>query len=278
MPYHNADQIISAVFNAIVGEWNSGLPIQMDAPALVGTTQDDPFDRWVSQYIERKFPELEVSTAGKLTTPDLILRDRKTKILVGIEIKKLIENKKGDDPRGLTIDYNSCLPCGTALIKIGDRDSDIPCYYLFALLNSSSTKITTCVLMHGDFLNYDFNLHKEAKVANISEYGHGPYGEGSVRHRAMYTYPNPLNSKLVFFHQKLSLVIKYEVAEQLSVNQHVRCKIQRQDIYNNVFEYKVVQPKEPKVKEAPTFTDIFKECKERKSKERTSYMVRIDEA
>ena len=53
--------------------------------------------------------------------------------------------------------------------------------------------MVTTILMDGDFLNYDFELHKDAKYANQSEYDHGPYGEGSIRHRRMYTYPNPLN-------------------------------------------------------------------------------------
>ena len=55
-----------------------------------------------------------------LTTPDLIIRERKSGTIVGLEVKKLIQKPNGADPRGLTLDYNSSIPCGQALIKIGN--------------------------------------------------------------------------------------------------------------------------------------------------------------
>ena len=194
----------------------------------------------LEQELQQAFPDLEVVSSGKLTTPDIIVRDKRTGVIVGIEVKKLIQKTNGADSRGLTMDYNSCLPCGTALIKVGNTTVDIPCYYLYALLSNDSSSIVTLILMHGDFINYDFNLHKEAKVTNQTEYNHGPYGEGSVRHRAMYTYPNPLNYKLKCFHKRKVFVTKKLECDNLQIAHLVTEEVSRCDIYKNTFLYSIV--------------------------------------
>ncbi|WP_434938099.1 hypothetical protein ACRWQN_12660 [Shewanella sp. HL-SH8] len=181
--YHNEHQIMKVIYDHFYQkiDKNNVIPINLRAPSLVGTVQDDPFDSLIVEEIKLSFPDLEVVSSGKLTTPDIVIRDKQSGVIVGIEVKKLIQKENGADSRGLTMDYNSCLPCGTALVKVGNITTDVPCYYLYALLSNDSSSIVTFILMHGDFINYDFNLHKQAKVANQSEYGHGPYGEGSVR-------------------------------------------------------------------------------------------------
>jgi hypothetical protein len=270
--FQNEHQIISKIYTHFYSKIENGvIPIDLRAPALVGTVQDDPFDNLVQQELEIAFPELEVVRTGSLTTPDIIIRDKETGVIVGIEVKKLIQKANGSDPRGLTIDYNSCLPCGTSLIKVGKATVDIECYYLFCLLNSTSTSIVTFILMHGDFINYDFNLHKAAKIANISEYSHGPYGEGSVRRRAMYTYPNPLNYKLSCFHTKKILVTKRLDAENLKLSQYVTHEISREDIFGNNFLYTIIDyGKQDRALEPIYVNDIFAECKKRVKKERTN--------
>ena len=240
--------------------------------------QDDPFDCWIVTEIKKMCPELEVFHSGKLTTPDIVIRDKKNNILVGLEVKKLIQTSKGKDPRGMTIDYNSCLPCGKALIKVGKDTVEIPCFYLFALLDATSNNIVTNIIMDGDFLNYDFELHKDAKYANQSEYCHGPYGEGSVRHRRMYTYPNPLNYKMDFFHLRLILVIKKQ--DICHVEGHYNCTdlIVRDDKYDNSFHYVIINNKTKHsfpFEKLPTKKDIFRDCKNRKPKERTASMPHI---
>ena len=169
------------------------------------------------------------------------------------------------------MDYNSCLPCGTALIKVGGVTTDIPCYYLFALLSNDSSGIVTFILMHGDFINYDFNLHKEAKVANQTEYNHGPYGEGSVRHRAMYTYPNPLNYKLECFHTRKVFVGKQLDCENLNITDFSTEVVSRIDIYGNNFLYNIIDNGKHDQSIPPEMiSDIFAHCKARKGKKRTS--------
>lgn len=279
----NHIQIIEQVYNALSARITQGeIPISLRASALVGTVQDDPFDCWVADTIRNALPNIEVFHSGKLTTPDLVLRYKTTNSLLGLEVKKLIQ-KDGKDPRGLTIDYNSCLPCGKALVKVGENTVEVPCFYLFALLSPDSSSMVTTILMDGDFLNYDFELHKDAKYANQSEYDHGPYGEGSIRHRKMYTYPNPLNYKLGFFHLRHILIVKqHELASFATRWAPCTDLIIRDDKYENSFHYIVIDytsdGKLPfPLEKLPVHQDIFKACKERKPKERTAAMPQLPE-
>jgi len=272
-------EIISSLYDELSSNISEGtIPIKLRPPSLVGTVQDDPFDSWVGDEIKKCMPEIEVYHAGKLTTPDIILRDPKNNTIVGLEVKKLIQKENGSDPRGLTIDYNSCLPCGKALIKVGNNTVEIPCFYLFALLSTDSSSMVTAILMDGDFLNYDFDLHKDAKYANQSEYGHGPYGEGSVRHRRMYTYPNPLNHKLDFFHLRHILVIKKHDLPDETKATPCTDLIVRDDKYKNSFHYVVLDnnsEKQLELENLPVRRDIFKSCKDRKLKARTASMPHL---
>lgn len=269
-------EIISNLYDELSSNIiDSVIPIKLRSPTLVGTVQDDPFDTWVGDEIKKCMPNIEVFHSGKLTTPDIVLRHPGSNTILGLEVKKLIQQRNGGDPRGLTIDYNSCLPCGKALIKVGDNTVEISCFYLFALLNPDSTSIVTTILIDGDFLNYDFDLHKEAKYANQSEYGHGPYGEGSVRHRRMYTYPNPLNYKLEFFHLRHIFVIKQHDLDDLPNNTASTDLIVRNDKYKNSFHYVVLDNNSANnlpLEKLPVRRDIFKTCKDRKPKARTASM------
>ncbi len=104
-------EIIAEIYDAFSSKVKDGrLPISLKPPALVGTVQDDPFDTWIGDEIKRAIPSLEVFHAGKLTTPDIVLRYKPSNAIIGLEVKKLIQHPNGKDPRGLTIDYNSCLP------------------------------------------------------------------------------------------------------------------------------------------------------------------------
>lgn len=274
--YYNEHQIMKAIYDHFYNRIdNSVIPIDLRAPTLVGTVQDDPFDCLIEQELQHTFPDLEVVSSGKLTTPDIIIRDKQTGVIVGIEVKKLIQKPSGADSRGLTMDYNSCLPCGTALIKIGNATADIPCYYLYALLSNDSTSIVTFILMHGDFINYDFNIHKEAKIANQTEYNHGPYGEGSVRHRAMYTYPNPLNYKLKCFHTRKVFVTKKLDCEKLQLMHLVTEEVSRRDIHENNFLYSIVDNGKENSVTPTLIEDIFTDCKARTPRQRISASIPI---
>ncbi|MDE2809452.1 MAG: hypothetical protein OXN90_13630 [Gemmatimonadota bacterium] len=280
----NHIQIIEQVYSALSAKITQGkIPISLRTPASVGTVQDDPFDCWVADTIRDALLDIEVFHSGKLTTPDLVLRSKMTNSLLGLEVKKLIQKEDGKDPRGLTIDYNSCLPCGKALVKVGENTVEVPCFYFFALLSPNSSSMVTTILMDGDFLNYDFDLHKDAKYANQSEYDHGPYGEGSIRHRRMYTYPNPLNYKLSFFHLRHILIVKqHELASFARRWAPCTDLIIRDDKYQNSFYYIVIDGTSGNnlpfpLEKLPVRQDIFKACKEREPKERTAAMPQLPE-
>lgn len=280
----NTLQIIERIYKEFSSRVTKGvIPISLRPPSVVGTVQDDPFDSWVADTITTTISDIEVFHAGKLTTPDLVLRDKASNSLLGLEVKKLIQKEDGKDPRGLTIDYNSCLPCGKALIKVGKNTVEVPCFYLFALLSPDSSSMVTTILMDGDFLNYDFDLHKDAKYANQSEYKHGPYGEGSVRHRRMYTYPNPLNYKLSFFHLRHLLVVKqHDIASFAARRMPWTELIVRDDNHENSFHYVVIDSASKTtqplpIEKLPVREDIFRSCKERMPKERTVAMPHLPE-
>jgi len=276
----NIIRIVVDLYNSLIARLKNGtIPIELRPSSLVGTVQDDPFDCWVGDEIKRALPNIEVHHAGKLTTPDIVLRNRASNTIIGLEVKKLIQKPTGADPRGMTIDYNSCLPCGKALIKIGENTVEIPCFYLFALLSPDSNSMVTSIIMDGDFLNYDFDLHKEAKYSNKSEYHHGPYGEGSVRHRKMYTYPNPLNYKLSFFHLRHILIIKKHDLSEIKPDLKFTDLIIRDDKYDNSFHYFVIDNTselELPLEKLPVRKDVFKACKQRVPNERVASMPKLD--
>lgn len=272
------DIILSIYRSLISGKNSQGIPIHIRPNRVVGTVQDDPFDCWIESEIKKTLPStIEVFHSGQLTTPDLILCDKQSGIIIGLEIKKLIQNANGSDPRGMTIDYNSCLPCGRTMIKVGGETNIVPCYYLFALLSPQSDSILTLILLDGDFLNYDFEQYKEAKYSNFTEYNHGPYGEGSVRHRKMYTYPNPLNSQLSFFHMHQLLVVKKSLLQQRIERGAVKEQIVRTDKYGNSFYFSLLDETgaKNKIGELITLTNIFDACKKRQPKERVAYIPNI---
>ncbi len=272
--------IILKVYKELISQIKkNGIPVNLRAKAIIGTVQDDPFDNWIEVEIKKALPStFEIFHSGSLTTPDLVIRDKKNGTVVGLEIKKLIQKPNGSDSRGLTIDYNSSLPCGSTFIKVGNETIVIPCYYLFALLDNASKNIVTLILLDGDFLNYDFDLHKDSKYSNYTEYKHGSYGEGSVRHRKMYTYPNPLNSKIKEFHLRQIIVGKKSAFEKSKDNSNITEQIIREDKYGNAFYYYLkddIRKTDKKSTNLSTLKDIFDACKKRKPRERTASIPTI---
>lgn len=273
----NEIQLILYIYRKLIGLRKKGvIPVQLRPASVVGTVQDDPFDCWIEEVIVKASNKnIQVYHSGSLTTPDLIVRDKKSGTIIGIEVKKLIQKANGKDPRGMTLDYNSCLPCGKCFVKIEEETIIIPCFYLFALLTPNSTEIVSLILLDGDFLNYDFELYKEAKYANTSEYNHGPYAEGSVRHRRMYTYPNPLNANLKEFYLRMILILKKQDTPKIPSATKYTEKIIRSDKYGNSFYYQLLDEASnttTRGNQLATLRDIFDACKTREEKERVAYI------
>ncbi|MBE8232209.1 MAG: hypothetical protein HAW67_00640 [Endozoicomonadaceae bacterium] len=270
--------IAEKVFTALTEKSKDGkLPVNIRPLSTIGTVQDDPFDQWFGEILQDSLPEFEVTHSGPLTTPDIIVRDRKSREVIGIEVKKIDANEKGKDSRGLTLDYNSCIPCGQMLIKIGGKESRIKTFYYFGLLSYDKKYLVSSCLMDGDFLNYDFDLHIQGKYLNTSQYGHGPYGEGSVRGRAMYNYPNPMNVELITFHKKHSFIIKDEFSYQMDKSTlYEASQIERKDIKSNIIRY--IQYTHEETSDNDLIKNIFEACKKRKPIKRKAYLTEISEA
>lgn len=260
---------------------NNKIQVKLRPNRTIGKVQDDVFDEWTGDILENRLADYEITHSGKLTTPDIIIRHRESRELIGLEVKKIDQKSTGKDSRGLTLDYNSCIPCGKMQIKIGGVTSTIRTYYFFALLSQDQKKLVSTALIDGDFLNYDFDLHLKGKYLNTSTYGHGSYGEGSVRGRAMYNYPNPMNTDIEVLFSKNSFIVKEELSYQLDKAPLVHvANIERQDINNNIFIYRLYWHRDEAsdVKEIKTIKNIFGGCKKRKGKPRTAYMTEIAEA
>lgn len=268
--------VILMIYRGLMSLRNGdSIPVRMRAKRMVGTVQDDPFDCWMKDRVRAALPSVfEVVHSGPLTTPDLVIRNRESRLIVGIEVKKLVQQESGKDSRGMTIDYNSCLPCGSTFVKVGGETLIVPCYYFFALLSRDSRRLVSSIFMDGDFLNYDFNLHKESKYANYTEYHHGPYGEGSVRHRRMYTYPNPLNSRIrEFFLRHIVVARKCDFSVVDVSACHFTEQIVREDRYGNAFYYNLDDEtgmRRGNGDELKVLTGVFDACKKREPKDRVA--------
>lgn len=83
-------EIILSIYRNLIDKRSpQGIPVNLRAKAIVGTVQDDPFDCRVENEIKSSLPKnFDVYHSGALTTPDLVIRDRKSGLCVGLEIKK----------------------------------------------------------------------------------------------------------------------------------------------------------------------------------------------
>ena len=85
----NPIQIVEKIYAELSAKIRRGvIPISLRSPSLIGTVQDDPFDSWVGDEITKALPDIEVVHAGKLTTPDIVLRHRPSNSISGTRGKK----------------------------------------------------------------------------------------------------------------------------------------------------------------------------------------------
>jgi hypothetical protein len=178
---------------------------------------------------------------------------------LGLEVKKLEANHKGKDPRGLTLDYNTTVPCGITSIRYKNLVSNIPLYYYFALFQGE--KIITTVICDGNLLNSDLDFHTESKVSNVSTYQHGSYGEASIRHRKIYLFPNLLDTNNPVFYHKYCIIGSPKFGEEVNrYNKEKGCITKRYSrtlIDGTVNEYIVVYLGSPVFSNEVNFADVF---------------------
>lgn len=250
------------------------------------TRQDDPFDKWIAENAANlNLPNLKIHTSGPLIHPDVVIEHKKDNTLdyLGVEIKKLNATDKGKDPRGVTLDYNSTIPCGTLRIYRRNREYlDIKGYYLFVLLDQNQAELErqvfNFIFCDGDLLNDDFELHQRSKTSNISEYGIGSYAEASVRHRDMYNFPNPLDSNIPELADQVSLIhesgdLENRYPDLVKTHSIKRNRRDQTTRYFYIYRHRLAAEKPDNVPEI----ELFVKCAKRKPKKRSEYKFVIDD-
>lgn len=139
-----------------------------------------------------------------LEYPDFVLEHKG--IRLGIECKSLaasrqfMETRQGV-PCRTTIDFNSTVPCGRENYK-GKfkhyaflKGQPITTFYALGLYGKveGEDRVLSFLLVDGNYINRDFTLHQEHR--NTSRGGFGSYGDGRIRERKMYIFPNPLTDQ-----------------------------------------------------------------------------------
>lgn len=86
-----AIEIILKIYRSLLKlSINGRIPINLRHKAIIGATQDDPFDNWVQLMCEESLGEaFSIFNTGKLQTPDLIIRHNQSSEIVGVEVKKV---------------------------------------------------------------------------------------------------------------------------------------------------------------------------------------------
>jgi len=139
-----------------------------------------------------------------LEHPDLVLE--REGIQLGVECKSLAASRgfveAGNGvPCRTTIDFNSTVPCGRENYKgkfqpyAPLRGQPIQIFYALGLYGEveDENRLLSFLLVDGNYINRDYNLHQEHR--NISRGGFGSYGDGRIRERKMYIFPNPLTDE-----------------------------------------------------------------------------------
>lgn len=129
-------------------------------------------------------------------------------VQLGVECKSLaasagfIETGSGM-PCRTTIDFNSTVPCGQENYKgkfqryATLKGRPIRTFYALGLYGEveDESHVISFLLVDGNYINRDFKLHQEHR--NISRGGFGSYGDGRIRERKMYIFPNPLTDEVL---------------------------------------------------------------------------------
>lgn len=178
-----------------------------------GQTQDDPFDVYIHNAITARVPPgiTCVRAKGSLIAPDMVLLSRRAATVhradleqdptaaMGLEVKKLERSRSGVVARASGMDFNSTPPSGKIIVyDQSDRPVTIPCFYLFACLESTAPgrHLTSgLVLMDGEALNADFQLYCHAVGIRSKRINLGTYGDGADRQRPMFVFSNPLTAR-----------------------------------------------------------------------------------
>ena len=171
-----------------------------------GTTQDDPFDRFVCEIIDET-RGLRVFTGTPNVSPDVVvmLTRRDSVVLggevdatvhgaVGIEIKR-VRREVREAPRLSTLDYNTTPPSPMMRVEVGDGTTRlVESCYLFALTDDRRRRssVEGFVLSTGFLLDEDMDLYDDITMERSKRVGLGSFGDLIDRQRPFVVGPNPL--------------------------------------------------------------------------------------
>lgn len=158
-------------------------------PLIYEKGKHELFSNWFVSNIE--FASVDVYQGRH---PDVVITENNH--IEGYELKSA-------KSRNADVQYNSTPPCGTMLYQ----GIEVKCFYVFADYNLDSTQTQgfgeDLIIVDGDYINSDFGLVEQHST---SYEPCGSYGDGRIRHRKMYHFPNPLK----FFEHGYYLVSKDE--------------------------------------------------------------------
>jgi hypothetical protein len=139
-----------------------------------------------------------------LEHPDFVLEHKGFHL--GVECKSLaasprfVESGAGV-PCRTTLDFNSTVPCGQESYRgkferyAALRGQPITTFYALGLYGQVEDEdcMLSFLLVDGNYINRDYTLHRQHR--NTSQGGFGSYGDGRIRERKMYIFPNPLTDQ-----------------------------------------------------------------------------------
>src|SRR5581483_1979213 len=166
------------------------------------STQDDPFDVYLSERLEEAFPGRVQRAPGPLISPDIVVvapafdpgaaTAVDTTEACGLEVKRFVKLAS----RSTGMDFNTTPPSGTISVYSSDYQKiEIPGFYAFAVVEpvDGTNVVSTLALVDGDAINSDKALYDLAVSRRTKEIDLGSYGDGMNRQRPMYVFPTPLS-------------------------------------------------------------------------------------
>lgn len=188
-------------------------------PVIYQRGRTELFSQWF-----RDQPTFENINAHLGTHPDIVITE--TSYIEGYELKSARS-------RNAQVQYNSTPPCGT--MSYGNRR--IKGFYVFADYNLDTSQevghLQDLVIVDGDFINSDYALVERHRT----DYEPcGSYGDGRIRHRRMYHFPNPmslLESGILLVSKDSNLEAQFSEFVKL----HLINRLDRADVKNVFYVY-----------------------------------------
>jgi hypothetical protein len=145
-------------------------------PVIYERGRTELFSEWFRDNLS--FQSVDVHTGRH---PDIVIVEPNA--IEGYELKSARSRSAG-------VQYNSTPPCGT----MPHGSGTIPCFYVFADYQVPRGQghgyLQDLVIVDGDYINNDYSIVLQHGTHYTRDFG--SYGDGRIRHRRMYHFPNPM--------------------------------------------------------------------------------------